>query len=117
MSHYVIKLAITVIAIMVASELAKHRTLLGALVVSLPLVSYLSIIWLYAETRDAQRVAAFSWDVLLLVIPSLTLFIALPLLLRKLSFVPSLLLGTLVMFLCYGCTMWLVGALSRGVDT
>jgi hypothetical protein len=43
-------------------------------------VSVLAMIWLYAETRDVQQVAALSRSIVWLVIPSLSLFILLPVL-------------------------------------
>lgn len=74
-----------------ASELAKKNELLGALIVSLPLVSIMAMIWLYNDTSDVEQVADFSTGILYLVIPSLTLFIALPVLLRRgVEFWPAL---------------------------
>jgi predicted permease len=47
--------------------------------------------WLWADTRDAEKVAALSSGIFWLILPSLTLLFALPLLLRKgMPFVPSL---------------------------
>lgn len=102
MFYYVLKLAISAGLIVLVSEVSKRYSMLGGLLASLPLVSFLGIIWLYVDTRDAEKVSALSWDVFWLVIPSLSLFIALPLLLKKFSFVPSLLIATAIMFVFYG---------------
>lgn len=66
-----------------ASEVARRSELFGALLVSIPLVSILAMIWLHNDTRDTEKVADFAEGVLWLVIPSLVLFIALPVLLRR----------------------------------
>jgi len=49
---------------------------------SLPLTLLLAFIWLYLGAGSAQRVADLSQSILWLALPSLTLFVALPLLLR-----------------------------------
>jgi hypothetical protein len=49
---------------------------------SLPLSSLLAFVWLYLDTGEVQRVSALSQGIFWLVLPSLVLFIALPLLLR-----------------------------------
>ena len=69
--------------IVAASELAKRTTVFGALVISLPLASIMSMTWLYNDTKDTVQVADFAESVLWLVIPSMTLFLVLPFLLRR----------------------------------
>lgn len=82
MAYLITKLAATALIVVVVSELAKRSALLGAILASVPLVSVLAMIWIYVETRDTARLAAFSVDVLWLVLPSLVLFAVLPMLLR-----------------------------------
>jgi uncharacterized membrane protein (GlpM family) len=84
MTLYLLKVLISALVIVAVTELSKRGgTFWGGVLASLPLTSLLAFIWLYAETRDATRVAALSWSVLWLIIPSLTLFVALPLLLKR----------------------------------
>ena len=68
--------------IAVASEVARRSSLLAALLISLPLTSILAFIWLYRDTRDANEVAALSWSILWLIVPSLVFFVVLPLAIR-----------------------------------
>jgi hypothetical protein len=68
--------------VVLASEVAKRSSLWGAVLVSLPLTSILALTWFWLDTRDVTRVSALSWDILLIVVPSVVLFAALPLLLR-----------------------------------
>ena len=72
--QFLIKAAITVALVLAASLLSKRPGLLGALVAALPLTSLLVLGWLYAETRDAQRVAAMSMDIFWFVLGGLLFF-------------------------------------------
>ncbi len=77
--------------IVAASEVAKKNELLGALIISVPLISIMAIIWLYNDTSDVEQVADFTTGILYLVIPSLTLFLSFPVLLRRgMEFWPAL---------------------------
>jgi hypothetical protein len=77
-----LKVAITAVLVVAIAELAKRSTLLAAVLASLPLTSLLAMIWLYADTGDAHKVADLAGGIFWLVLPSLVLFIALPLMLR-----------------------------------
>ena len=68
--------------VLVVSELAKRSPALGALIVSLPLVSILAMMWLHHETHDAARLAAHAEATFWYVLPSLPMFLLLPALLR-----------------------------------
>lgn len=72
---YAVKLAVTALVIVGASEVAKRSTWLGALIVALPLVSLLSMTWLYVDTRDSARVASFARDIVVMAPPSLLFFL------------------------------------------
>lgn len=88
---FAFKVGLSAFIVAGASELAKRNAAAGAILVSLPLSSLLALSWLWAETGDAARVAAFSWSILWAIVPSLVFLAALPLLLKwGLSFWPSL---------------------------
>ena len=77
--------------VLIVSEAAKRSPALGALIVSLPLVSLLAMMWLHYETRDAARLAAHAQATFWYVLPSLPMFLVLPALLRHgWTFYPSL---------------------------
>lgn len=102
MLYYAIKVLISAALVVLVSELAKRSSLLGALVASLPVTSLLAFVWLYWETGNAARVSILSLDIFWLVIPSLALFLALPLCLRMgWGFWLSLLAAIVVTALCY----------------
>jgi len=110
-----VKIVITTILIVAISEIAKRSTLIGAILASVPLVSVLAMIWIYIDTKDVGRISSLSTSVFWLVIPSLTLFLALPLLLKQgLNFYLSIGISIGLTVACY----WImVSALAHfGVD-
>ena len=103
MSYYLFKLAVSAILVVAISEIARRSSFVGALLASVPLVSVMAMIWLYIDTGDAERVGALASSILWLVIPSLALFVALPLLLKHgLNFYLSMGLAIALTIGCYG---------------
>ena len=56
--YLLLKALLSGLVIAVASELARRSTVLGAVLISLPLTSILAAIWLYRDTRDPGEVAS-----------------------------------------------------------
>lgn len=83
MWQYVIKILLTAMVVVAVTEIAKRSSFWGAALASLPLTSLLAFVWLYVDTHDAQRVADLSREIFWLVLPSLSLFVLLPILLRS----------------------------------
>lgn len=92
--------------IAVASEVARRSSLLGAVLISLPLSSILAAIWLYRDTQDTGEVAAFSWSILWVIVPSLMFFVVFPLALRSIAFWPALLLACAATGASYAVWIW-----------
>lgn len=102
MAYLIFKIAASALIIVVVSEIAKRSTLAGALLVSLPTISLLALIWLYIDTRDAGKIAQLSQSIVWLIFPSFSLFLSLPVLMKKgLGFYPALAISTAVMLLLY----------------
>ena len=94
MIEQIVKVLLTSVLVVSASEAAKRSVVVGAVLASLPLTSHLAMIWLYVDTRDPEKVAALASGIFWLILPSLTLLLVLPLLLRKgVPFVPSVALS------------------------
>jgi len=83
MIENIVKVLATSVLVVAVSETAKRSTLVGAILASLPLTSLLAMMWLWADTKDAEKVAALASGIFWLILPSLTLLFALPLLLRS----------------------------------
>lgn len=108
--QFLIKTIVSALVIVAVAELAKRHSAMAALLASLPLTSILAFVWLYRDTKDAQRVAALAGDILWLVIPSLVLFIALPVLIRKgVPFYPALAASMAMTSLAYLAGVYLLG--------
>ena len=98
-----------------ASEVARRSTLLGAVLVSLPLVSILALVWLYRDTGDPDEVASLSWSILWVIVPSVVFFVVLPLALRRgIDFWPSLALACALTALAYA--VWVLAARRLGLE-
>lgn len=80
--YYLIKILVTTLLIMAISEVSKRNSLIGAILASVPIVSLLAMIWLYEDTKSIEKVSALSTNVFWLVLPSLVLFILLPVFLK-----------------------------------
>lgn len=83
MLYLVIKAALSGVIVASVSEIARRYPGWGGLVASLPLTSLLAMIWLYRDSSDAERVAELSVSTIWFIVPSVPLFITLPLLIRS----------------------------------
>jgi hypothetical protein len=90
MLYFTIKCLLSGLIIAVVSEVARRSPTLGALIVSLPLVSLLGILWLWRDTKDIERIAAHAESTFWYVLPSLPMFLVLPAMLRAGAGWPSL---------------------------
>jgi hypothetical protein len=82
MLYYLLKVVISACVIVAISEVAKRSTSFAALIAALPLTSLLAFLWLHFEGTPTGQIARLAHEIFWLVLPSLVLFIALPLLLR-----------------------------------
>ena len=102
MAYYIVKLVVTALLIVLISEIAKRSSLLGAMLAAIPLVSILAMTWMYIDTNSSTKAVEFSQRIVWLIAPSMTLFIAFPLLIKKgLGFYLSLGISTLLTILAY----------------
>ena len=113
MIQTIIKLLISSGIIILVSEIAKKSSYLGGLIASIPLISVLSMIWLYIDTKDIESVKALSNSILWMVIPSISLFISLPIFLRSgFNFYLSIILSIIITIGCYGLSILLLSRLG-----
>ena len=110
MLYLAIKAALSGIIIAIVSEVARRNPGWGALIASLPLISILGMIWLWRDTADPVRLAAHAEATFWFVLPSLPMFLLVPLLLRQgMGFWMALALGCVLTMALYGATT-LIGA-------
>lgn len=107
MLYLALKSAISGILIAIASTVAKRYPGFGALIASLPLVSVLGMMWLWAEKPDPQNMAAHAGATFWYVLPSLPMFLLIPALLRQgTPFWLALLAGCCLTVILYAAMTW-----------
>lgn len=98
------KYLITAGLVVVVSEFAKRSDKLGGLIAALPLVTVLTLIWLYVEQQPASKIANHAYYTFWYVLPTLPMFLLFPYLLPRWGFVFSLLASmtlTIVVFFLF----------------
>ena len=83
MLYFVLKAGLSGLIIALVSEVAKRSPGFGALIASLPLVSILGMMWLWRDTHDPERLASHAGATFWYVLPSLPMFLLIPLMLRR----------------------------------
>jgi uncharacterized membrane protein (GlpM family) len=94
------KYLLTAAVVVLISEMAKRSDKLGGLIAALPLVTVLSMIWLYLENQSNDKIANHAWYTFWYVIPTLPMFLIFPYLLPRLGFWISLLLACALTLVC-----------------
>ena len=103
-----IKAAISGVLVALSAEVARRYAGWGALIASLPLVSVLSMIWLWHDTRDVERLASHSIGTIWFLAPSIPMFFTIPAMLRAgWGFWPSLLAGCALTIALYLAMVWI----------
>lgn len=107
MFYLVTKAVVSAIIIVIVSETARRNPGTGALIASLPLISVLGMIWLWRDTQDLTRMAEHSAATFWYVLPSLPMFLAIPVLLKRgIGFWPALLAGCVLTMVLYAGMIW-----------
>lgn len=104
MIYIFVKYLITAAVVVLVSEFAKASDKLGSLVAALPLVTILTLIWLYVEQQPTTKIANHAYYTFWYVLPTLPMFLLFSFLLPKFGFWPTLILCialTLVIFYIY----------------
>jgi uncharacterized membrane protein (GlpM family) len=96
------KYFLTAAVVVLVSELAKRSDKLGGFVAALPLVTILTLIWLYVEHQSQEKIANHAWYTFWYVVPTLPMFLAFPMLLPKIGFWPALLACVIITVVCFG---------------
>lgn len=97
---FIFKVIVSAILIAAISSLAKIFPKWAALLTALPLMTFLSLIWIYVETKDLARLESYTKDVLIWILPSLLFFVAAIFLFRaRIPFAITMAISTLCLFL------------------
>ena len=111
MLYALLKAALSGAIVMAASEVARRSATLGAIILSLPLVSILAFVWVWGESGDSARIADLSQGTFWYVLPTLPMFLVFPALLRHgVAFWPALGAACALTIVLYVAMTW---ALAR----
>lgn len=101
MAWLITKYLITAAVVVLVSEFAKYSDKLGGFVAALPLVTILTLLWLYIEQQPMQKIANHAWYTFWYVLPTLPMFLVFPLLLPRVGFWLTLLISIVVTTICF----------------
>ena len=110
--YLIVKTLLTAIIIIAISEIARRSSLIAGILASIPLTSVLALTWLYFDTKNIGNVVDLSNSILMLIPPSLTFFLVLPIAIKKLDFVYSLLFSLIATALVYWIYIFILSRLD-----
>ncbi len=110
--YLIVKTLLTAIIIIAISEIARRSSLIAGILASIPLTSVLALTWLYFDTKNVGNVVDLSNSILMLIPPSLTFFLVLPLAIKRLDFLYSLLFSLIATALVYWIYIFILSRLG-----
>lgn len=96
MAWILTKYFITAGLIVLISEVAKRSDRLGGLIAALPIVTFLTLFWMFFENQSQEKIANHAYYTFWYVIPTLPMFIIFPWILNKLGFWGAMGVSTLL---------------------
>ncbi|MGL4316528.1 MAG: DUF3147 family protein [Pseudomonas sp.] len=102
MHYLIVKYLITAGVVVLVSELAKRSDKLGGFVAALPLVTLLTLVWLYIEKQPSIKIENHAWYTFWYVLPTLPMFLVFPVLFPRIGFWPTLLACIVITVTCFG---------------
>lgn len=101
MTWIITKYLVTAGLVVLISELAKRSDKLGGLIAALPLVTMLTLFWLYFENQTPEKIANHAYYTFWYVIPTLPMFLAFPWLLAKFGFWGAMVTSVVLTIACF----------------
>ena len=86
MTWIITKYLLTAGMVVFISEVAKRSDRLGGFIAALPLMTLLTLVWLYIENQPEDKIANHAYYTFWYVIPTLPMFLLFPYLLPKIGF-------------------------------
>jgi len=112
-----LKILITALIVVAVSEISRRSTIIAGLIASIPLTSLLAIIWIYFETSDVENIKNLSSNILLMIPPSLTFFICLPIFIdMKIEFYVSVLFSIVITAIVYWLYFYILGIIGINLN-
>lgn len=102
MAWLITKYLLTAGMVVFISEVAKRSDRLGGFIAALPLMTLLTLTWLYIENQPEEKIANHAYYTFWYVIPTLPMFLLFPLLLPKLGFWITMGVCVVTTAICFG---------------
>ena len=102
MAWIITKYLLTAGLVVFISEVAKRSDRLGGFIAALPLMTLLTLVWLYVENQPEEKIANHAYYTFWYVIPTLPMFLLFPLLLPKLGFWLTMGACVVATIICFG---------------
>ncbi len=102
----VVKYGITALIVVLVSEFARRSDKLGGLVAALPLVTVLTLIWLYVEQQPVEKISNHARYTFWYVLPTLPMFLLFPRFLTWWGFWPALGVCCVITVLLFVLLAW-----------
>jgi len=110
MSWIITKYLLTAGIVVFISEVAKRSDKLGGFISALPLITLLTLTWLFIENQSEEKIANHAYYTFWYVLPTLPMFLIFPYLLPKLGFWFTIGVCILMTVVCFG----LLAAVIKG---
>jgi hypothetical protein len=101
MKWIITKYLLTAAVVVLVSETAKRSDRFGGFVAALPMITILTLVWLYVENQPQARIANHAWYTFWYVVPTLPMFLAFPWLLPRLGFWWTLGASVVITVVCF----------------
>ena len=101
MNWIIFKYLLTAGMVVAISEIAKKSDRLGGLIAALPLVTVLTLMWLYFEDQPNEKIANHAYYTFWYVLPTLPMFLIFPYLLKKFGFWFTLSLSVIITLVAF----------------
>jgi hypothetical protein len=113
MIFYLLKLIITGVIVVIITEVAKINIKLAAVITAMPLVTILSILWMYYEGVTNEKIGIYAINTITFIIPTIPMFLLFPYLLSKTNFFITL--GISIMLI--GLSAFLLNFILKVINT
>ena len=102
MAWIITKYLLTSGMVVFISEVAKRSDRLGGFIAALPLMTLLTLVWLYVENQPEEKIANHAYYTFWYVIPTLPMFLLFPYLLPRLGFWITMGACVVITVICFG---------------
>ena len=102
MTWIITKYLVTAGIVVFISEVAKRSDKLGGFIAALPLMTLLTLMWLFIENQSEEKIANHAYYTFWYVIPTLPMFLLFPYLLPKIGFGLTIAASILITIICFG---------------